>query len=179
MRQTKTLLLTRFHPKQQVFAGCCQSLLGDGPSRRYLCRSFTGCLDPYPGGFLWCIYPFLPIETSDSPPVRTMSAFPQHPAQRLRCRTLISGLQSFTNVQTSSFARHSGRSHHTTQCSYSSRDFYIRSYHSLLPPCAPDILSVRTGQLTAGDFHPIKPTALSDDPSTQSSNQQCYSGQLR
>jgi hypothetical protein len=34
----------------QVFAGCCQPLLGVGPSRRYLCESFPTCLDPYPGG---------------------------------------------------------------------------------------------------------------------------------
>jgi hypothetical protein len=33
-----------------VFAGCCQPLLGDGPSRRYLCGSFAGCLGLYPGG---------------------------------------------------------------------------------------------------------------------------------
>lgn len=33
----------------QVFAGCCQPLLGEGPSRRYLCGSFSACLDPYPG----------------------------------------------------------------------------------------------------------------------------------
>lgn len=59
----------QFSLLRQVFAGCRQSLPGDGLSRRYLCRSFTGCLDPYPGGFLWCIYPFLPIETSDFPPL--------------------------------------------------------------------------------------------------------------
>ena len=34
---------------RQVFAGCCQSLLGGGPSRRYLHESFPACLDPYPG----------------------------------------------------------------------------------------------------------------------------------
>ena len=42
---------------QRVFAGCCQppsassgqALLGVGPSRRYLCKSFSTCLDPYPG----------------------------------------------------------------------------------------------------------------------------------
>jgi len=33
-----------------VFAGCRQSLLQDGPSRRYLCASFPRCLDPYRGG---------------------------------------------------------------------------------------------------------------------------------
>jgi len=52
----------------RVFAGCCMSLLENGPSRRYLCGSFTGCLDPYPGGFLCCICPFLHIETSAFPP---------------------------------------------------------------------------------------------------------------
>ena len=35
---------------RRVFAGCYQPLLGDGPSRRYLCESFSGCLDLYPGG---------------------------------------------------------------------------------------------------------------------------------
>ena len=68
---------------RRVFAGCCQSLLGDGPSRRYLRKSISGCLDPYPGGFLWCIYPLLPIETS-AYSVRDGSAFPQYPVQRLR-----------------------------------------------------------------------------------------------
>jgi len=50
--------------------------------------------------------------------------------------------------------------------SHSSRDFYIRSYYSLLPPSVPDMLAVRTGQLTARDSHPIKSTALSADPLT-------------
>lgn len=34
---------------RKVFAGCCQPLLRKGPSRRYLCRSFPTCLDPYSG----------------------------------------------------------------------------------------------------------------------------------
>ena len=34
---------------QQVFAGCCQSLLEVGPSQCYLRKSFPRCLDPYPG----------------------------------------------------------------------------------------------------------------------------------
>ena len=33
-----------------VSAGCYQPLLPAGPSRRYLCESFSRCLDPYPGG---------------------------------------------------------------------------------------------------------------------------------
>jgi hypothetical protein len=34
---------------RMVFAACCQPLLGTGPSRRYLCRSFPACLDLYSG----------------------------------------------------------------------------------------------------------------------------------
>jgi len=32
-----------------VFAGCCETLLAGGPSRRYLRKSFPRCLVPYPG----------------------------------------------------------------------------------------------------------------------------------
>jgi hypothetical protein len=52
---------------RRVCAGCRQSLLGDGPSRRYLCRSFLGCLDPYRGGSSRCTFPFLPSMTSAFP----------------------------------------------------------------------------------------------------------------
>ena len=54
----------------------------------------------------------------------------------------------------------------TKQLLFSSSDFYIRPPHGLLPPRVPDMLTVRTGQLTVGDFHPIKPTALSAVPIT-------------
>ncbi len=52
MRQTKFLRRNFVFPHSYpaVFAGCCQPLLGHGPSRRYLCKSFPGCLGPYPGG---------------------------------------------------------------------------------------------------------------------------------
>ena len=99
------------------------------------------------------------------PPVRTRSAFPRHPAQRLQYRALISGLQSFLYVQASSFARHPGRSYRYDSI-VGNCDFYIRAYHGLLPPRAPDMLTVRTGQLTVEDFHLIKSTALSAAPIT-------------
>ena len=35
---------------RRVFAGCTQSLLPTGASRRYLWESFLGCWIPYPGG---------------------------------------------------------------------------------------------------------------------------------
>ena len=45
---------------RKVFAGCCQPLLRNGPSRRYLCRSIRTCLDPYSGGPQGAIPRFLP-----------------------------------------------------------------------------------------------------------------------
>src|SRR5215475_4956324 len=62
MRQTTTLhhnfVLPHLYPV--VCAGCCQPLLGDGPSRRYLCKSVPGCLGHDPGGVLGahaCFFP--------------------------------------------------------------------------------------------------------------------------
>lgn len=45
----KSSLCLAFTLVHKVFAGCCESLLKIGPSRRYLCVSFSTCLDPYPG----------------------------------------------------------------------------------------------------------------------------------
>jgi len=43
-----------------VFAACRHSLRRIGPSRRYLCESFSGCLDPYPGGSSGAFTRFFP-----------------------------------------------------------------------------------------------------------------------
>ena len=50
------------------------------------------------------------------------------------------------------------------QLSLCSCDFYLRASHDSLPPHAPGILNVRTGQLTFGDFHPIRSAALPAAP---------------
>ena len=50
-----------------VLAGCYQPLLRAGPSRRYLCESFPGCLGLYHGGFAECICRFLPPRHRPSP----------------------------------------------------------------------------------------------------------------
>jgi len=70
----------------------------------------------------------------------------------------ISGLQPFRYVQTPRFARHPGRSHHSFPLG--GCDFSIRASHGSSPHHAPDMLNVRTGQLTFGDFHPTKSAAL-------------------
>ena len=61
------------YPQHQVCAGCCQPLLGEGPSRRCLCASVPACLDPYPGGSCGARTRFFPHD-SGLPPVRTGSA---------------------------------------------------------------------------------------------------------
>ena len=45
-----------------------------------------------------------------------------------------------------------------------SRGVFIRAERASLPSHASDMLAVRTGQLTAGDSHPIRPAALSAAP---------------
>jgi hypothetical protein len=57
----------------KVFAGCCQSLLGLGLSRRYLCESFSACLDPYPGCSCGALARFFP-QDNGLPDIRTRSA---------------------------------------------------------------------------------------------------------
>jgi hypothetical protein len=44
----------------RVCAGCCESLLEVGASRRYLCKSFSTCLDPYLGCFCGALTRFFP-----------------------------------------------------------------------------------------------------------------------
>jgi len=89
----------------------------------------------------------------------TGSTFPPRSRKATSHGGSISGLQSFRYVQTPRFARHPGRSHHSS-LSLGGCDFYIRASHDLLPYHAPDMLNVRIGQLTSGDFHPTKSAAL-------------------
>lgn len=93
---------------QQVFAVCCQSLLGEGPSRRYLCESFPACLDPYPGCSCGAFARFFPQDFG-LPYVVTRSALSIYSVQRLSARAHISRLQSFVYLQARGFACHPGR----------------------------------------------------------------------
>ena len=101
--------LLDFRLVRWVFAGCHQSLLEDGPSRRYLCMSFRGCLAPYPGVSPGALSRFFP-EDSGLPPGLTGSALRNLSVQRLPYGKPFSGLQAFLDVQASKFARHPSRS---------------------------------------------------------------------
>jgi hypothetical protein len=91
----------------------------------------------------------------------TGSAFPPLSRPATFHGASFSGLQSFRYVQTPLFARHPGRSY---PIPLGSCDFSIRASHDSLPPHAPDMLNVRIGQMTFGDFHPIRSVALPAAP---------------
>lgn len=97
------------HLLRQVFAGCCQPLLRNGPSRRYLCQSFPACLDPCSGCSQGARARCFPQDIG-LPRVRTGSARSHQPTTTSVGHS-ISELQSFANVQTRRFARHAGSSH--------------------------------------------------------------------
>ncbi len=65
-----------------VSAGCYQPLLPAGPSRRYLCESFPGCLGPCHGGPVECICLFLPPRSSAFPRTLSRSASRFSPSKR-------------------------------------------------------------------------------------------------
>jgi hypothetical protein len=94
----------------QVFAGCCQSLLGDGPSRREHCESFLGCSDLYRGGLVRCTCSFLPSPHRPSPRNVNGSATTQSSAQRLPSGGFLAAVV-IPNVLASTFACHPGRSY--------------------------------------------------------------------
>ena len=74
----------RFYTRLWVLAGCCRPRLGTDPSRPYLCKSFPGCLAPYPGCLPKCSCSFLPLDPRPSLSLKQVG-FQLHPAQRLQC----------------------------------------------------------------------------------------------
>ena len=85
MRQTITLHgISCSSLRSVVLAGCCQSLLGNGPSRRCLCIRFPGCLDPSPGSPGRCMCPLLPARRRPSPPPDRGSATAMIRSKQLR-----------------------------------------------------------------------------------------------
>ena len=81
-------------PIQRVFAGCCQSLLGDGPSRRYLCNPCIGAWTLTPGCLSGASVRFFP-ESYSLTPVAPSSAHPKTAAMQLQRRPLFRGGSHF------------------------------------------------------------------------------------
>jgi hypothetical protein len=95
---------------QQVFAGCRRPLLGDGPSRRYLCNLCIGAWTLTPRCLFGALTRFFPKNIGLTLVVRS-SAHPDYPCNATSTRHAISGLQSFRNVQAPMFTRPPGCSH--------------------------------------------------------------------
>ncbi len=149
----------------QVLAGCCEPLLEVGPSRRYLCRYFSRCLAPYHGETLCC---YCPLPHTERRPLPRYNKVGSH-----NTRTAASVRTSFRGCKHSFMFRPlpllaTLTAPTNASMIHSSGDFYFRTYHGSLPPRVPDILAVRTGQLTAEDLNPIKSAALSAVPMTPS-----------
>jgi hypothetical protein len=94
---------------RRVLAGCRQSLLGDGPSRRYLCNPYAGAWTPTP----WCPAGaharYFPADDGLTSGLRRSAH--QSPLQCNFNRAYLSGLQSVRDVQAPAFARPPGCTH--------------------------------------------------------------------
>jgi hypothetical protein len=167
MRRTKTLPPPRAFPlRQWVFAGCRKSLLGSGPSQRYLRESFPGCLVLYPGGSPGAYARFFPVDNGLPREEANGSASHHTPPSDFTAgrdfrddghANMCSGLQVCLpprSLPPQQLAPLGGRG------------VYVRAECLWLPSCTSDMLAVRLGQLTARDFHPIRLAALSAAPSS-------------
>lgn len=130
----------RFSFVRLVFAGCRHSLLQVAPSRRYLCESFSGCLDPYPGGSSGAFTRFFP---------ENIGLYQPGSGSALNnTRTATSVRKGFRGCSHSLMFRPpdllATPVAPTTAilCSLGSRGFYFPAYLSSLPPRAGDMLAV-------------------------------------
>jgi hypothetical protein len=146
-----------------VFAGCHQSLLDAGPSRRCLCMSFLGCLALYPGVSPGAFARFFP-EDSGLPPSLTGSALPHLTRTATSVRETFfgaAGIPLCSGLQVCSPPR---SLRPIPPLLYGRRGFYFRASYSSLPLHTSDMLTARIGQLAVGDSHPIRLAALSATP---------------
>jgi hypothetical protein len=156
MRQSRSALLSfGLSLVRGVFAGCCQPLLPTGPSRRYLCESFPGCLGPCHGGTAECLCLFLPPRHRPSP-VHYRGRLPASPRRNDFLTDPFSRLQPFLYVQAPKFARLPDRSYRCGLSLQGSRGFYIRAEHASSPPHASDMLTIRFRQLMVWGLTPHK-----------------------
>jgi hypothetical protein len=147
-----------------VSAGCYQPLLPAGPSRRYLCESFPGCLGPCHGGSAECTCLFLPPRHRPSP-VHYRGRLPACPRRN--------DFMTDPFFETAAISLCSGPQVCSPPRSFlplrlivakGSRGFYVRAEHASLPPHASDMLTTRPGNWWCGDLHPTRFTALSAAP---------------
>ncbi len=145
MRQSSTLRVPRLYPQHEVCAGCCQPLLGGGPSRRCSAHLSLRAWTPTPAA-LEVQLPVSSLKTSAFPPFGPGRRSTM-PVQRLQHGALFEAavIHSCSGPQVCSPPRSLLPLRHTP---YGSRGFSVRASRESLPSHAPDMLSVRIGQLT-------------------------------
>jgi hypothetical protein len=138
---------------RRVFAGCHQSLLGDGPSRRYLCNPYAGAWTPTP----WCPAGahtrYFPAGDGLTSGLRRSAH--QSPLQCNFNRAYLSRLQSVRDVQAPAFARPPECTHRRATEPQGGRTVYTTQNSVGYLPRAVVSLHVRDEQLTRLDFHQL------------------------
>jgi len=110
MRQTESLPPTSIQLLRRVFAGCRQSLLGDGPSRHYLCNPCMGAWTPTPWRSHGAFTRFFPSDIGLTLHL-TRLAHQNYPCNATSTGGSFSRLQSFRYVQAPMLARPPGCTH--------------------------------------------------------------------
>ena len=137
----------------QVFAGCRQSLLGDGPSRHYLCDPCVGArtlTPPRPPG---AHAHFFPGDFGLT--LRERRSARESLLQAASCRTPISGLQSFVDLRAPTLARPPGCSHRSDLGPLGGQAVHTTHRPGGCPFRDVASLHVRHGQLTWLDLHQL------------------------
>ena len=104
MRQTKSLPAPRWSLVRRVLAGCRQSLLGDGPSRHYLCNPCVGAWTHTPPRLSSALAHSFLESTGLTPPEDAFGTR-NCPCNATSTGSRISGLQSFVYLQAPTLAR--------------------------------------------------------------------------
>ena len=103
MRQTFTSSALSSRPKRKSLQVAVSPCRHQALSRRYLRESFSTCLDPYPGGSCGALIRFFPQDIG-LPDVSDPVGAIQIPVLQLLYGSILSRLQSFSNVQARRFA---------------------------------------------------------------------------
>ena len=152
MRQSATLPWPTDSPGT---TGLCRLRSAPAGRRTFPTFSLRICpygLGPLPRRLVWCRYPFLPTRQRPSPRSDRVGA-PRCTGQRLPYGALFRGCShSLMCRPIGVLATQSAPT--DTAVPYGSRAFYVRASRGLLPSHAPDMLTVRIGQLTVWGLAP-------------------------
>ena len=115
-------------------------------------------LDPVPRRYTVCSRLF--FQVSSAPQAKSGSVSRVWSAQNNFSQGRVSRMQIFRNVPASKFAHPPDRSYRCEDPPQGSRGFYIRAHRALLPPHAPDMLTVRIQAIDVQGLSPCQTSSL-------------------